>query len=155
MLFDKLMLMMIAVVATTAVPITKNATDYDLSQFNQVHDQRQTGKGNFKLNIDGVAVMITTPEELLQSALLIAPALIEDIVPDYADLEAILNGGEKPEDLIRPEDTTSTSSTTSTTTTTESTIKSTTDSSTTAGSRSVKRRLKFPSFLRPFLVRLQ
>lgn len=77
MLFDKLMLMMIAVVATTAVPITKNATDYDLSQFNQVHDQRQTGKGNFKLNIDGVAVMITTPEELLQSALLIAPALIE------------------------------------------------------------------------------
>lgn len=68
---------MIAVVATTAVPITKNATDYDLSQFNQVHDQRQTGKGNFKLNIDGVAVMITTPEELLQSALLIAPALIE------------------------------------------------------------------------------
>lgn len=89
----------------TTLPQSNEIT-YNISEFDEVYDQRQNGSENYRLNVDGVVLVWSPPGGLLQAASLLDPALFEG---EYPDLEQILNqeNAEKPQDLlvVKPETT--------------------------------------------------
>lgn len=58
--------------------VTDNQAPYDLTEFDEVYDQRQNGTENWRLNVDKVVLVWTPPGNLLTAAMLLDPELFEN-----------------------------------------------------------------------------
>ncbi|RZC42846.1 hypothetical protein BDFB_008409 [Asbolus verrucosus] len=87
----------------------KNESYYDLSQFDEVYDQRQNGSENYRVNVNKVVLVWTPPGSLLTAAMLLS---------DYSDLENFFSPSkpQEPEDLVTKPETTKTPDASTTTT---------------------------------------
>ncbi|XP_044271115.1 uncharacterized protein LOC123015450 [Tribolium madens] len=149
-LFTYLLCVQSAPTATTTespssneVVISKKNETYDVSQFDEVYDQRQNGSENYRLNVNKVVLVWTPPGSLLTAAMLLDPSLYE---PEFGETDFFKpESEEKPENLfvVKPE----------TTKAPEASSVASADEATTVGS--TKRKLKLPGFLRPYRRRQQ
>ncbi|EFA10389.1 uncharacterized protein LOC103314278 [Tribolium castaneum] len=122
--------------SSNEVVISQKNDSYDVSQFDEVYDQRQNGSENYRLNVNKVVLVWTPPGSLLTAAMLLDPALYE---PEFGESDFFKpESEEKPENLVavKPE-----------------TTKAPEAEATTVGS--TKRKLKLPGFLRPYRRRHQ
>ena len=85
--------------AEYSTPI-KQSESYDISQFDEVHDQRQNGTENYRVNLEKIVMVWSPPGGLLTAALLADAAAMEEA----GSLDEFLKP-EKPEEalVIKPE----------------------------------------------------
>lgn len=84
--------------------IVKKNESYDVSQFDEVYDQRQNGSENYRVNVNKVVLVWTPPGSLLTAAMLLDPSLYE---PEFSEDFFKPESEEKPENfvVIKPETT--------------------------------------------------